>query len=401
MAQSLITYLIAHQPRRIKIPAIPIPPKTKPEDIEKLIFDEEMNKRYLYKISEKCYLPAIDMFLNMIDQGFKLSLGISYSLIKQLQDWAPEVLNRFNNLIANKNVELIGTEPYHSFSFLIDIELFKERMEWMKNFFKKNFHVNIKVTDTTELCMSEVIYTSLNNMNFNASFLDGRNWVLGWRSPFYLYKGTDKMKLFVRAHQLSDDIGYRFSCKNWEKWPLMASEYAQWLKDAWGDLIFLAWDFETFGEHHWKDSGIFEFMKWLPGELKFKGIEFLTPSDAIKKYSSNSYNLPLPIFQTTWAGSGGMEFFLGNEAQMAIFRLMLEVLSMAKLTKNEKLLDIALWLLQSDNLHIIQWYGRFGTEAEVSAYFTPSEWWHLGGNRIIWEIQRVYHNVINFMKEYT
>lgn len=49
-------------------------------------------------------------------------------------------------------------------------------------------------------------------------------------------------------------------------------------------------------------------------------------------------------------------------------------------------------LAQSDNLHLIQWVGRHGSEAEVSAYFTPQEWWSLGPERIVWEIQQVYKN---------
>ena len=73
-----------------------------------------------------------------------------------------------------------------------------------------------------------------------------------------------------------------------------------------------------------------------------------------------------------------MEFFLGNPSQEAIFRLMHSVLHKARLTGDRTLLDLALWLLQSDNLHLIQWAGRSGSEAEVSAYFTPDEWWDLG-----------------------
>ena len=89
-----------------------------------------------------------------------------------------------------------------------------------------------------------------------------------------------------------------------------------------------------------------------------------------------------------------MEFFLGNQSQQAIFRLMMSVLNKAKLTGNATLMDLALWLLQSDNLHLIQWAGRSGSEAEVSAYFTPDEWWEMGGDRILFEQQNVYKNFL-------
>jgi alpha-amylase len=46
------------------------------------------------------------------------------------------------------------------------------------------------------------------------------------------------------------------------------------------------------------------------------------------------------------------------------------------------------------HLHMLQWFGRSGPEAEVSAYFTPSEWWSLGPERIVWEVQQVFKNFI-------
>ena len=95
-----------------------------------------------------------------------------------------------------------------------------------------------------------------------------------------------------------------------------------------------------------------------------------------------------------------MDFFLGNEVQQALFQLMLHAYNKALLTKNEKIIDLALWLTQSDNLHLIQWFGRSGSEAEVSAYFTPDEWWRLGPSGIVWEMQQVYVNFIQALDAY-
>ena len=159
-------------------------------------------------------------------------------------------------------------------------------------------------------------------------------------------------------------------------------------------MVFLAWDFETFGEHHNIDSGIFSFMTHLSAEIKKQGIECLLPSEAVARFGNDLPDLPLPVFGTTWAGSGGMEFFLGNTSQQAIYRLMSSALNKAKLSRRKEIMDLVLWLLQSDNLHLIQWAGRSGSEAEVSAYFTPDEWWKLGGDRILMEQQNVYKNFI-------
>jgi alpha-amylase len=95
-----------------------------------------------------------------------------------------------------------------------------------------------------------------------------------------------------------------------------------------------------------------------------------------------------------------LEFFLGNSAQQTIFQLMGQVYGLAKLTENPELLDLAIWLAQSDNLHLIQWFGRSGSESEVSSYFTPDEWWPLGSNGIIHEQQQVYINALYAMEPY-
>jgi alpha-amylase len=221
-----------------------------------------------------------------------------------------------------------------------------------------------------------------------------------WREPTHLYHQGKNRMLLPRHYQLSDDVGYRFSNKGWWGYPLMADAYSHWVRQAWGDFVLLAWDYETFGEHHSKDTGIFDFMKRLPDEFAKRGVTTLTPSEVITRYRKASHELPLPAFPSTWAGEGGVEFFLGNPAQQAVFQLMLEAYNKAQLTKDKKVKDLALWLLQSDNLHLIQWFGRSGSEAEVSAYFTPKEWWNLGPSGIIWEMQQVYKNFIRALDPY-
>jgi len=116
--------------------------------------------------------------------------------------------------------------------------------------------------------------------------------------------------------------------------------------------------------------------------------------------AARGYDLPLPALTSTWAGSGGMEFFAGDPARQAVFQLMIQAYNKALLTANQELADLALWLAQSDNLHLIQWLGRSGSEAEVSASFTPQEWGPLGPDRIIRKIQQIYKNFIAALDTY-
>lgn len=395
MPNDLVVYTVIHQPRRLKLPAQPIPKGASIEDMTRCLFDERIDRSYFEKVSRTCYQPALEMFRIMLEKGFKLSIGFSFSFLRQAEIWGKDLLLGFKELVTHPNVELICVEPYHSFVFLFDIEIFIKRMKWARAELEKIFGRKVSVTDTTEMYLSNEVYFALNKAGFKGVLMDGREWVMGWREPTHLYSyGGEPLKILARHYQLSDDVGYRFSNRGWEGWPLVAGTYAHWLKETRGDFVLIGWDFETFGEHHREDSGIFWFMGDLPDELSWRNIDCLTISEAIEKYKRSTYDVPLPEFGSTWAGSGGMEFFVGNSAQLAIYQLMQHVLNKAKLTKKADLVDLALWLLQSDNLHLIQWYGRFGDEAEVSAYFTPREWWQLGPERIIWEQQQVYKNFI-------
>jgi alpha-amylase len=273
-------------------------------------------------------------------------------------------------------------------------------MAWSRDNLEKMMGKRPEVTDTTEMLMSDAIYHALNSVGFKGALLDGRPWVMEWREPTHLYHQGKDLMLLPRHYQLSDDVGYRFSNKGWWGYPLMADAYSHWVRDAWGDFVLLAWDYETFGEHHSKDTGIFDFMKRLPDELTKRGVRTLTPSEAIAKFRERSHELPLSAFPSTWAGDGGVEFFLGNPAQQAVFQLMMEAYNKAQLTNDRKIIDLALWLIQSDNLHLIQWFGRSGSQAEVSAYFTPKEWWNMGPSGIIWEMQQVYKNFIRALDPY-
>lgn len=393
--EDVLIYTVIHQPRRLRLPAAELPAGADPSTIADLLFDEPLNEHYFRKVAESCYYPAIAQFRALLDKGLKLSIGLSLSFVRQAQTWDLPLLRQLQELIRHERVELIAVEPTHSFILLLDVARFMDQMRFAADELEAVFGVRPVVADTTELMMSDTIYHALDLVGFQGAFVDGRPWVLEWRDPTHIYHhGPGEMKLLARHYQLSDDVGYRFSDRSWNRWPLMADCYARWLARTPGELVVIGWDFETFGEHHRLESGIFGFLQALPHEVQQAGLSFVTASEAIAKHGRHSYDLPLSPFASTWAGSGGLDFFLGNQAQQSVFQLMQQAYQKACLTQDAAWIDLALWLAQSDNLHLIQWYGRSGSEAEVSAYFTPKEWWQLGGERIIWEIQQVYKNFI-------
>ncbi len=399
--RDVVIYTVVHQPRRLRLPAVTLPYPASADDLDEALFDAPMNERYFHKVAATCYYPATERFQALVDRGLKLAIGFSLSFIEQAMQWDPALLKQFQTLVSHDHVELVAVEPTHSFTLLWDLPLFASRMQYAADRLEAVFGVRPTVADTTELMMADPIYHALDQAGFKGGFMDGRPWVMEWRDPTYLYHhGAGRMKLLTRHYPLSDDVGYRFSDRSWSGWPLRADTYARWLAGLTGNVVVLGWDFETFGEHHRAESGIFDFVDALPEAAAANGLSFRTPSEVIDQYGTESHALPLPAFASTWAGSGGLEFFLGNDAQRAVFHLMIQAHQKARLTGDPDLIERSLWLAQSDNLHLIQWHGRSGSEAEVSSYFTPHEWWALTPDGIIWEIQQVYKHFIAVLDDH-
>ena len=89
MATEVVVYTVVHQPRRIKLPAQPIPHGASVADIERCLFDERMNERYFRKVATTCYYPATERFLRLTRAGMKLAIGFSVSFLRQAQAWDP------------------------------------------------------------------------------------------------------------------------------------------------------------------------------------------------------------------------------------------------------------------------------------------------------------------------
>ncbi len=395
MAKHLVIYTLAHQPHRLKLPAQPIPVGAASDDIARCIFDPRMDQHYFHRAAGRCYHPAIAAFRTFLEQGGKLCFGMSGTFLDQVLAWDRTLADELRGLVGDPRCELIGVEPEHSFIFYLDVRRFITGMAAFGERLRKEFGKRPTVADTTEMFMSNDLYYALGAAGMRGGLFDGRSWVLDWRRPTHLYRHHIEVGLLGRHTDLSDDVGYRFSNRSWSGWPLLASNWAEWVAAAEGDFVFVGWDFETFGEHHWHNTGIFEFIAALPGELARCGVECLTASEAIDRFLPTAFDLPLSAFPSTWAGDGGVGFFLGNPVQQALFQLMHHAYNKAVLTEDPALIDLAIKLTQSDVLHLTQWFGRSGDAAEVSAYFTPQEWWALGPDRIVWEVQQVFKNFID------
>ena len=337
-------------------------------------FDEYINRKYFERIARKCYLPTNKILLDLIDQigkDFKISFSLTGVFVEQCKKYYPEVLESFIELSKTKQVEFLSETYYHSLAALFSMNEFKEQIELHKNMIKDTFNQNPTVFRNTEAMYSNQIANEVEKMGYKGIITEGHESILGWRSPNYLYTANESKKLIVllRNYKLSDDIGFRFSAKWWEDYPLTADKYADWLSASDGSCTNIFIDYETFGEHQWEDTGILEFLKVLPHKiLNYDNLDFKTPSELIKDY------MPIGNLDVnrviSWADvHRDTSAWLENDMQKLAFEHMSKLEQYVK--KNVELLKI--WRMLQTSDHFYYMCTKWWADGDVHKYFNPYE----------------------------
>ncbi|HIP17294.1 MAG TPA: alpha-amlyase [Methanothermococcus okinawensis] len=329
-----------HQPHRLKKEVV----NTKKENLWDRYIDIDLNKKIFNRVADKCYIPTNNLMLELIDEyNIKVAYSITGVFLEQAMEFNEEVLDLFKDLVNTGNVELIGETYHHSLSSLFeDHGDFKEDIERHRKLLKELFNYESKVFRNTELIYNNRIAQTVNEMGFNGIFTEGADRILEWRSPNYVYRAPCGIKVLLRNYRLSDDIGFRFSSPQWEEYPLTADKYASWLANSHGDCINLYIDYETFGEHQWRETGIFEFLKHLPKEIEnYPNLEYGLPSEIIEKCITKGEFNVLEFSTVSWADSErDISAWLGNKMQKISFdklKKIRELLGRYVKTKNETL----------------------------------------------------------------
>lgn len=366
---SICFYLHCHQPFRLK--------KFSVFDIgnNSSYFDDEKNKAYLERIVRKSYLPTNKILLDLIKRTkkrFKVSFSITGTLLEQLEKDFPEVIKSFQDLVKTGCVELLSETYYHSLAYLYSKEEFKKQILLHRKKLKEIFDYEPIVFRNTELIFNNEMASFIEKMGYQGILAEGVDYILGWRSPNFLYrsKKTKKIKLLLKNYRLSDDIAFRFSTQDWIGWPLTAEKYVAWFNEIKEPIINLFMDYETFGEHQWKETGIFEFLKTFPYQALKNGHTFKTPSEILKLYQPVA-ELDFPYI-VSWADvDRDLSAWLGNKMQQSaaekIYSLEKEILA----TKDKKIIEDWRKLQTADHFYYIctKWFA----DGDVHKYFNPYE----------------------------
>ena len=338
-------------------------------------FDNPKNKQILNKVANKCYLPANKIMLDLLNNfpEFKISYSFSGVLLDQLEEYSPDTLSSFQELVDTGRVELLDETYHHSLAFLYSKDEFREQVRMHNRKIRKLFNYRPKVFRNTELIYNNELAGYVESMGYKGILAEGADHILGWRSPNFLYKPVTStgIKLLLKNYKLSDDIAFRFSNKGWKEWPLSAPKFRKWIDAANGNgnFINLFMDYETFGEHQWEDTGIFNFMKHLPEEiLKHPDNDFATPSELLKRYPvKGDLDIHNPI---SWADvERDLSAWLGNRMQQASLRRIYEIEKSVKMSRDRNLLEDWRKLQTSDHFYYMctKWF----SDGDVHKYFNP------------------------------
>ena len=369
---SICFYFEVHQPFRLNHFSVFNIGNTR--DFYHTYFDQHLNRKIFEKVAKKCYLPTNNLILELIrkyDGKFRVSYSLTGTFVEYCEKYLPELLDSFKELFKTGAVDLIEETYFHSLSGLYDdLNEFEEQVKMHRQMIRRNFNYKPKVFRNTEAIYDNRIAQKIADLGYKGIITEGAEKILGWRSPNFIYKAVNaNIKVLLRNYKLSDDVGFRFSARNWPGFPLTADKYANWMSNSFGDVINLFMDYETFGEHQWTETGIFEFLKHLPGEvLKHDNLDFATVSEAVERYNSvGDIDSPWAI---SWADEDrNVSTWLGNNMQIACFNELKDIGRKLKKKGDKDLLYIWRLLQTSDHLYYISTKGF--EDGTVHAYFSP------------------------------
>lgn len=335
------------------------------------------NRLIAEKVARKSYIPMLKLLRNLLIEypEFKFTLSISGVALEQFEAWLPEVIDLLRDLALSGRVEFLSETSHHSLSFLYSKDEFRKQVENHKNHLHRLFGVTPTSFRNTELIYNNELAKYIEDMGYEAILSEGWDPLLNGRSPNFVYKApnTEKIATLLKNYRLSDDIAFRFGCRSWESWPLTAETFATWAHSIAGngELINLFMDFETFGEHQWEDTGIFEFMKVLPREiLKHPDFDFVTVTEAARRYPIRDvYDAHAPV---TWADTErDLTAWIGNPMQREALRLCYALEHPVYETEDEEMINDWRKLTTSD--HFYYMCTKYFADGDVHKYFSPYE----------------------------
>jgi alpha-amylase len=372
--RSIVLYMHVHQPFRVRKYTIFDTARSHDYFSERSP-DVQDNKQIFQKVADKSYRPMNALLEKLLIKypEFKVSFSITGTFIEQAKTWAPDVLESFRRLVKTGQVDIVAETYYHSLAFFYSRPEFERQVALHRKKIEELFGVTPSIFRNTELAYNDELAKWADNYGYKGILAEGWDPILQWRSPNFAYTpaGTHGIKLLLKNYRLSDDIAFRFSNKAWEQWPLSSDTFNDWahasVEDA--QLINLFMDYETFGEHQWADTGIFDFFERFIGTwLENPNNTFATTREAVELYEPAA-ELSMP-HTVTWADSErDLTAWLGNSMQQEALNYLYRLEDDIIRTRDPEL--IRDWRLLQTSDHVYYMCTKWFTDGDVHAYFSP------------------------------
>ena len=340
---------------------------------------EELNRKIFQKVAHKSYIPMLTVLLELTRKhlDFYFSFSTTGVFLEQASQYAPKVITLLQKLVKTGQVEVLAETYHHSLASLYSAGEFRHQVAEHEKLVQDLFAVKPKVFRNTELIYSNEIGQLVESLGYIGCLTEAVDRYLHGRKRTQLFVGKTKKKLplLLKHAQLSDDIAFRFSDKSWVSYPLTADTYLQWINSYTHDeIINLFMDFETFGEHQWEDTGIFEFFKiFVSQSLQSEKNKFVTPTQAITRYKNSeqlpTYDVPDPI---SWADvDRDLTAWVDNTLQRDTLKRLYGLESKVLATKNKAV--VADWRKLQTSDHFYYMCTKWAADGDVHAYFSPYE----------------------------
>jgi len=336
----------------------------------------DMDNRFIVeKVAEKSYRPTNQILKTLLDKHpeFRFNLSFSGTVLEQFETYTPDVLESFQELVATGRVEILADTYHHSLAFFYSLPEFERQVQQHEQKIKKLFGVKPRVFRNTELSYRNDLAKWCEEKGYVGIMAEGWDKYLGWRSPNFLYQPPEcsKIKILLKNYKLSDDVAFRFSNKDWQDWPLDAGKYANWIHTNHGNgqTVNLFMDYESFGEHQWEDTGIFDFLSHLPEMvLQHPDTGFKTATETVEAYDTiGEYDVPDIL---TWADTErDLTAWIGNDIQRDAIATTYRMESDVMQTKKQHLIETWRKLQTSDHYYFM--CTKWSNDGDVHAYFSP------------------------------
>ena len=332
MSKSICFYFQVHQPYNLRTYRF--------FDVGKRHFynDEYRNRTEMRRLADRCYLPMNEVLMEQIKKyGDKVKFAFYFSgqAIEQMQQYAPDALESFKELVKTGNIEVVAGTYGHSLASLHSLDVFKKQVTEHKILMKETFGVTPKTFINTEFIYSNEIGADVAEMGFNLMVTEGAKHVLGWKSPNYLYANSinPKLKLLLRNYKLSDDITFNF-----EKDMLSTESFVEKLKDINEEVVNICVDYDNFGDRHDASTGILEFMKYLPEKIfNNTDFEYAKPIEMIDKLQTMSiFDAPIPL--SCMEEERDLSAWMGNDLQDDALQTLYSCASKVKRSEDEDII---------------------------------------------------------------